>query len=287
MTKLNPLSWNSPIVDAGGRPTPDFMRKWQQQQRINDFPSISLPSSQILVGSAAGVAAPVPVSGDAAISNTGAVTVSKSGGVAFGTAAFQPTTAFDAAGAAAAAQTNAEGYTDGKVAPLLAKALASANLFVGNASGVAAAVAMSGDATINNAGTITVGVKGSWTPTLQFGGASTGITYSRQVGRYAKVGPLVIVTLGIILSSKGTSVGNAEISGLPFAQENSLATGALALGWENFNFSSGYNELYIAVDANAATAGLRQSGNNVAIAFVTDANFNATTAIVGSGVYIA
>ena len=42
MTSLNPLTWNIPIADVGGNPTPEFMRKWAQQQGINA--SIPVPA---------------------------------------------------------------------------------------------------------------------------------------------------------------------------------------------------------------------------------------------------
>lgn len=58
---------------------------------------------------------------------------------------------------------------------------------------------------------------GAWTPSLTFGAASTGITYSLQTGSYLRIGDLVFATLELTLSSKGTSVGTAVISGLPYA----------------------------------------------------------------------
>jgi hypothetical protein len=57
---------------------------------------------------------------------------------------------------------------------------------------------------------------GSWTPALKFGGASVGMTYSTQNGRYAKRGNYVRVTGSIALSAKGSSVGNATVAGIPF-----------------------------------------------------------------------
>lgn len=42
MTALNPLAWNVPIVDEHGSPTPEFQRKWLQQQVINEtIPELS------------------------------------------------------------------------------------------------------------------------------------------------------------------------------------------------------------------------------------------------------
>jgi hypothetical protein len=58
----------------------------------------------------------------------------------------------------------------------------------------------------------------TWTPVLQFGGGTSGITYTTQTGIYtqslASYGPLV-TELHIQLSSKGTSTGAATITGLP------------------------------------------------------------------------
>ena len=60
--------------------------------------------------------------------------------------------------------------------------------------------------------------EGTFTPTLTFGGGSTGITYNAQAGRYTKVGRLVTVSFTIRLTSKGSSTGDAKIS-LPFSSD--------------------------------------------------------------------
>jgi len=57
--------------------------------------------------------------------------------------------------------------------------------------------------------------EGTWTPTVTFGGGSTGITYSLQTGSYTKIGNIVRCSFDVRLSSKGSSTGNAKIS-LPF-----------------------------------------------------------------------
>ena len=53
---------------------------------------------------------------------------------------------------------------------------------------------------------------GTWTPELSFGGASVGITYSVQQGRYTRVGNRVFYDLAILLTNKGSSVGQAFIT---------------------------------------------------------------------------
>ena len=69
--------------------------------------------------------------------------------------------------------------------------------------------------------------EGSWTPVIAFGGASVGVTYSVQAGFYTKIGNRVCVTGRILLTSKGSSVGAAVITGLPFTVRN--ANGAAAI----------------------------------------------------------
>lgn len=59
--------------------------------------------------------------------------------------------------------------------------------------------------------------EGVWTPVLEFGQASVGITYGTQAGGWARIGRVVTAWFHIILTSKGSSTGEATINGLPFA----------------------------------------------------------------------
>ena len=92
--------------------------------------SLLLPSGDIFVGNSLGIAAAVAMSGDATISNTGALTI------------------------AAGAITNAKVSASAAIAFSKLATLASGNILVGNVSGVATSVAMSGAATISNAGVV-------------------------------------------------------------------------------------------------------------------------------------
>ena len=62
--------------------------------------------------------------------------------------------------------------------------------------------------------------EGTWTPSLTFGGGSTGLTYTNRSGWYTKVGNMVSVQCNIFLSNIGSSNGTAVVSGLPFAFVN-------------------------------------------------------------------
>lgn len=68
---------------------------------------------------------------------------------------------------------------------------------------------------------------GTWTPTLRFGGATTGITYGAQVGNWTRIGELVYANFRIALASKGTAVGTADIVGLSFTAANPRDIGSV------------------------------------------------------------
>jgi hypothetical protein len=62
---------------------------------------------------------------------------------------------------------------------------------------------------------------GTWTPSITFGGGSTGITYSSQVGSYTRIGNTVHIQAAITLTSVGTDTGGAAVGGLPFTSSSS------------------------------------------------------------------
>jgi hypothetical protein len=93
----------------------------------------TLSSASILVGSGAGVATPAAVSGDISISNTGVTSI------------------------AAGVIVDADIDTAAAIAFSKLASLSSGNILVGNGSGVAASVAMSGDITISNTGVTSIG----------------------------------------------------------------------------------------------------------------------------------
>ena len=116
----------------------------------------------------------------------------------------------------------------------------------GNSSSVKVAISSGGD--VNVAGGITFGSdtaaanelddyeEGVFTPSLEFGGATTGITYSSmRGGSYTKIGRQVTVNFGFTLTSKGSASGDATLAGLPFAVEDIISgTSVEASGVSSF-----------------------------------------------------
>lgn len=139
---------------------------------------------------------------------------------------------------------------------------------------------------INDAGTtysLPPWSSSTWTPGVSFGGGTTGITYSAQVGRYDRIGNRVHISGYLRLSNKGSSTGTALVTGLPFASVN-LANyfQALALFGDDLASITGHLQGYIA--ANGSTVNLAQLGTGTS-AVLTHSNFNNTALLMIAGSY--
>jgi hypothetical protein len=79
--------------------------------------------------------------------------------------------------------------------------------------------------------------EGTWTSGIEFGGGTTGITYTAQNGTYTKIGRQVSLDYRVILTSKGSSTGNAKLTGLPFTplSDNSVQYIGELSTWSNMN----------------------------------------------------
>lgn len=93
----NGTIWNVQVADDGTLSTNGYSGGGG-----GAAPIPALTHNHVFVGNSAGNAGDVPLSGDGTINDSGALTITESNGVPFGTAAFASTSAFDAAGAAAA-----------------------------------------------------------------------------------------------------------------------------------------------------------------------------------------
>ncbi len=114
---------------------------------------------------------------------------------------------------------------------------------------------------------------GTWTPVVNFGGATTGITYTAQVGTYTRVGQIVIACATITLSSKGSATGAATITGLPFTALSNAAS-HLYVGstyWRGMA-ANGYSVMSLLLD-NSATILLYVSTASSNTTAMTNANF--------------
>ena len=125
---------------------------------------------------------------------------------------------------------------------------------------------------------------GSFTPALAFGGASTSITYTARSGTYTRIGTLVAITVYIELSNKGSSTGNATISGLPltasgdsFGMIGQVDTISLPYLYYVGAFNVGSGTTLITLYASNSTGSGLQN--------LTQANFNNTSIMRFQSIY--
>ena len=59
--------------------------------------------------------------------------------------------------------------------------------------------------------------KGTFIPELAFGGSSSGIFYDKRSGVYTRIGRILVFHINLFLANKGSEVGSATITGLPYS----------------------------------------------------------------------
>ncbi|WP_413289846.1 hypothetical protein [Bdellovibrio sp. HCB337] len=252
-----------------------------------------LANSKIWVGNASGKAVEVSISGDATISNTGALTLASTitAGGPVGTAGYVPVITYDAKGrlttvtSAAVNDTSklplAGGTMSGDIDmnqnDLINLYLGAARMFVGNASNGATSVLMSGDATMNSSGSVTVDKTqaGVASKILQldasgianmFGagvkGATSGtatIIAPASFSNYTLTLPVDDGTANQVLSTNGSGVltwanaGNVALSSITqAAATNTIDNTNYAQAW---NWSTANTQTPMSMSANALTTG--------------------------------
>lgn len=121
---------------------------------------------------------------------------------------------------------------------------------------------------------------GSWTPSLLFGGAAVGLTYTTQTGNYVRIGKRVIFDFQVLLSALGSSTGAATITGLPFAAS------AVSAGTFECGFTAGLATATSISGYIQTTAVLNlQIPGAAATANATNANFTASSNFTCTGTY--
>ena len=104
--------------------------------------------------------------------------------------------------------------------------------------------------------------EGTWTPAINFGGASVGITYTIQTGYYVKIGRVVHVNCYLLLSNKGSSTGAIAFTGFPFTANNaSSAYNTLSFYCGGATSTSGSYMCYIAPNTAYASLLFSQTGS--------------------------
>jgi len=122
---------------------------------------------------------------------------------------------------------------------------------------------------------------GTWTPQLEFGGASVGMTFSSEAGTWVQIGPFIIATFIVILSAKGSSTGAASITGLPQAQTGQ--NGVCIIGYHG-SLNSSPDAIEALVNGSAVTLGKTGATTTASMA---DTDFTNTSQLQGVAIYLA
>jgi hypothetical protein len=125
--------------------------------------------------------------------------------------------------------------------------------------------------------------EGTWTMGIAFGGAASGVTYGANTGTYTKIGRQVTVNGYLALTSKGSSTGNALMTGLPFTSGSSNSNYA-AVSIHIFKISFA-NQMFARVNPNTTDIGLTESTEAGVFTEITNTNFDNDSEIMVSATY--
>jgi len=121
----------------------------------------------------------------------------------------------------------------------------------------------------------------SFTPSLELGGATTGITYTTQTGWYSKTNNTVNYAFTIILSSKGSATGAAVVQGLPYTSKAGVTTMS-SISLTNTTFA----DVPLALtDAATSAVRLREVNTAGTASNLDDTNLTNSSVIIVTGTY--
>jgi hypothetical protein len=123
--------------------------------------------------------------------------------------------------------------------------------------------------------------EGTFTPTLAFGGASTGVTYSTNSGTYTKIGNRVLYEINFVITSKGSATGAASAEGLPFTP--STRNAATIATYSGF---TGLTGALVGGNAGGNTSLAIQQSAAASSPNIDNTNFSPTTRMTISGSFI-
>jgi len=126
--------------------------------------------------------------------------------------------------------------------------------------------------------------EGTWTPTLSFGGGTTGITYNANTSAsYTKIGRSVTISAFIQLTNKGSDTGLVKIEGFPFpTQDGHNYATSVSIMISGVSFAD-FPQMYIY--RNASYALFEEITNSGTKTSLDDTNFIDTSWIMASCTY--
>jgi hypothetical protein len=121
--------------------------------------------------------------------------------------------------------------------------------------------------------------EGTFTPSMTFGGGSSGISYFDRIGNYTKIGSQVTCTIYLALTGVGSSTGTAKITGLPFTASNANR-GIAAASTIRFNSIVFVGQLGVQGQTNGTVIDFFQTTEAGVSSALTNLNFNSSSEMV-------
>ena len=125
--------------------------------------------------------------------------------------------------------------------------------------------------------------EGTWTPSISFGGGSSGVTYVSQQGYYTRIGNTVFVRGLVQLSSKGTDTGTVKVDGLPITSSSAGTASSILNIYIASAIALTSQPIGLVVDAGNSIQLFDADANGQTN--LTDANIGNSTTVRFSGTY--
>jgi hypothetical protein len=127
--------------------------------------------------------------------------------------------------------------------------------------------------------------EGTWTPTLTGGTTNPTVTYGLRNAAYTKIGNVVTLFFRFQTTAISGGSGSAQISGLPFASNDTYRNGG-ALGYvSNITFGAGYTQAGLYNNPSNAILGFTLSGTGTGATEATISALGATLDVVCTYTY--
>ena len=123
----------------------------------------------------------------------------------------------------------------------------------------------------------------AFTPAVTFGGAAVGMTFSSQVGTATKKGREISFTARLFLSAKGSSTGDAVVTGLPVAANAAQSFPCTLYLVQGITFADVPQALLTGGGTTIALTEVTKAG---VVTTLTNADFTDTSQFEISGTYI-
>jgi hypothetical protein len=124
--------------------------------------------------------------------------------------------------------------------------------------------------------------EGLFTPTINFGGGSTGIVYGDQNGYYTKVGRLIFCKGRVRTTLKGSSTGTATLEGLPYSVAHIVSQAVSSIN----SGLTGLNSMLGGYGTGTQIVLTHSNGSGTGTIAITDTEFTDTVDIYFSITYL-